>query len=302
MKTMYAKSANAARLVLAFLFLFPFFSIAQTVEYDHRLFRFKVHDKLEYEVLEGFPVYRSSTIFLSFKEIDTYDNAAKYADALENKFLDQDNVYTDRGVDTLDGWPVIFLERQDKSADPVFIQQFYLFGDGKTVFSLSISGYRPDERIIREYFSVTKSSFTFKTQKQIKKGLSLTLPKFMLEDDNMFWSHVYNKDQTIDIPIYIFHDLDSKYEDAVKSQAKDFKSLKPTAYNEEQFTIGNSQVTKFAATYMRKLKTTSEETSKHLYVIQHPQGGVVRITFSGQPKVIAIMGARMDAVIRSASL
>lgn len=292
---------NLCVALLPVLLALPLFSTAQTVEYDHRLFSFKIHDALQYEVLEGIPVYASSTIFLNIKEITDFDNAAKYADALENKFLDEEDVYTERGVDTLDGWPVIYLKRKDESKDPAFQQEFYLFDDGKTVFSLSISGYRMDERVIRQYFSVTKSSFTFKTQLKFKKGLSLTLPKFMTEDENMFWSHLYNKDQTIDIPIYVYHDAESKYEDAVKSQTKNFKSLKPTAFTEEQFTIGNAQATCYAATYVKKLKTTSEEESKCLYVIQHPQGGVVRLIFSGQPQVISIMGARMKQVMKSAS-
>ncbi len=295
------KHASAMMLVIVFSVL-PLLSIAQTVEYDHRLFSFKIHDNLKYEVLEGFPVYTSGTIFLSFKEIDTYDNAAKYADALENKFLDQDDVYTDRGVDTLDGWPMIYLEKEDKSKDDVFVQQFYLFDDGKKIYNLSVSGYEMDMDVIKNYFSVTKSSFKFKTQTRVKGGLSFALPSFMSKDDAVgFWSHLYNKDETIDIPIRAHHDAEVKYEDDVKSTVKSLKSMKPTAFTEEKFTVGAMQATKIALTYIKKLKTTSEDESKQVYIIQHPQGGTVSIHFSGQPKVISILGARMDAVVKAAS-
>lgn len=300
MKRLFAR--HDALTMTLFLLALSFFSTAQTVQYDNKFFSFSIHDALKYELVEGLPAYKSSTIYLSVKEIDTYDNAGKYADARENIFLDQDDVYTKRGVDTLDGWPVIYLERDDKSSENEFVSQYYIFDNGKSVFSLSISGYKADSRLVHEYFYVTKSSFTFKTQKATNNGITLTLPLFMSESTNMFWSHIYNKDETIDIPIYVYRDLDSKYEDAVKSNAKSFKSLKPSASSEEQFTIGNAQATRFTATYMKKLKTEDEEESKHLYVIQHPQGGVVRIIFSGQPKVISIMGARMEGIVKSASL
>ncbi len=278
-------------------------STAQTVEYDDPLFSFKIHDNLKYEVLQGYPVYRSATIFLSIKKIDTYDNAGKYADDLESKFLDQEDVYTSRGIDTLDGWPIILLIRKDESKEDVFVQKFYLFDDGKMVYNISISGYKNDERVIGEHFQVTKSSFRFTTRTKYKAGIVLTLPKFMSDQSLGFWSHLYNKDEKIDIPIYV-NKLDNvSYASRVKDATKEFKSLKAPKSFQDTFTAGGANVTKFSATYTKKFKNnTSEERSEYMYVIELPKGGVTVISYEGTPGVADIMNNRLDPVVRALTI
>lgn len=291
------------RLCLILIFFFALFLPseirAQGIEINNEVFHFKIHESLKDTIIKGqsdnsIRCYSDGEIFLKIETLDKYPNAAKYADMMENFYLDQENVYTKRIVDSLDGIPVIHLIREDKSKTDPFIQHFYLFDDGIKSYQISISGFQANRLIMENKFQVSKNSFRFKTKEFTHTKIKITLPVIFSTTSTGFWSGAYSKDETTQILIMANHLAEIKYESKLKELDKKFKSLKNETFKKDELNIAGMTATKYTSIHDEKFNTGSEKRCEYHYVIEHPSGGVFYIWYKAKPGAIEILDRKFE--------
>jgi len=285
-------------------FMCPSSLVAQSKNYTHNLFSFKIHDKFEYKEIEGsngVMAYVSSTTIMEIVEEKRQPNAAKYADLLEGKLLEKFD--TENAFDTLDGWPVIVLIAKKKSDLGTWERRYFFFDDGSSTFVLSISGWGQDQRIIDDMFAVTKNSFKFTSIRRLLTDFYFDVPKHMGFDRSakMIWSRCYDfKKRAFDNAIRFNVYPDEKFASAVKEKQKMLKKDKATNIVDQTMTINGFNVAKLGGTRTQKLEKGYTKIERYIfYLIENPNGGVSYIWFTGDEAIGGAMEVGMDKLINS---
>jgi hypothetical protein len=279
---------------------------AQSKEYTHQLFSFKIHDDFVYQEVEGsngLMAYVSSTIIMDIGEEKGQPNAAKYTDQYEGRVMD--SFETQVSVDTLDGWPVILLTASRKSDAGTYLRRSLLFDNGESTFMLSISGWTMDQRIVDEMFQVTQSSFRFAKGRRQLPVYSFDVPRHMSVDHSakMIWSRCYNiGNRTFDNQIRFNEFPEDSFESAIKDQRKALSKDKAVNIVDEVIQANGITIAKIGGTRTIKLeKGNTKVERKVVYIISNPKGGVSKIWFTGDDKVGPMMESGMDNIMRTCS-
>ncbi len=271
----------------------------QTRKHTNAQFTYLIHDSFTDTILNGEQVFMDNTIFLDLDEVGTYDNAFKYMDALEYKLMD--NWKTEPGVGVLGGVPVLTLHTVKENGTHDFVQDYYIWDNGKKVYSLSIAGFAMDARVNAELFPVTKDSFTFITTRNIVGHFYMDVPKIMGSENNMIWSRIHRPDEWLEMVFRYFKNEEEAAEKNAAEWRKIFKKEKYRERSDTTYTVNGINVTRLMGTHDKKLTKTVEPETAIIYLLSNSAGSHTSFTVRIPPQLAPMVFETMNKMVSTVS-